>query len=84
MRDKMVCVEWDDAGFNSGYYDKDSKTRFRPVRTKTIGFVIKSDRQCVIISHERFYKEDGKLEDERHITTIPRAMTRKIVQLKEK
>ena len=24
MKEKIVCVEWDDASFNQGYYDKKS------------------------------------------------------------
>jgi len=82
MRERIVCVEWDDASFNSGYYDKKDKDRFNPVKTKTAGFVVKSDRKCIIVSHDRFYDEKGKVDDERHITTIPKAMIRKITELK--
>ena len=83
MKEKIVCVEWDDASFNSGYYDNKDNERFTPVRTKTAGFLIKSDRKNVIISHDRFYDEQGKVDDERHITTVPRGMVRKITSLKE-
>jgi len=82
MKERIVCVEWDDASFNSGYYDKKDKDRFNPVKTKTAGFVVKSDRKCIIVSHDRFYDEKGKVDDERHITTIPKAMIRKITELK--
>ena len=81
MKERIVCVYWDDASFNSGYYDKESEKKFKPVRTKTAGFVVKSDRKCIIISHDRFYNEEGKLDDERHITTIPRAIIRKVTEL---
>ena len=82
MKERIVCVEWDDASFYSGYFDKDKNERFTPVKTKTAGFVVKSDRKCIIISHDRFYDEQGKVDDERHITTIPRAMIRRIIELK--
>ena len=82
MKEKIVCVEWDDASFNSGYYDKAAWVKFTPYRTKTAGFIVKSDRKCIVISHDRFYNEQGKVDDERHITTIPRAMIRKITELK--
>ena len=82
MKEKIVCVEWDDASFNSGYYDAKDKEKFEPVKTKTAGFVVKSDRKSLIISHDRFYDEEGKI-DERYITTIPRAMIRKITELKD-
>ena len=81
MKERIVCVEWTDACYNSGYYDKKDEC-FSPAKTKTTGFVVKSDRKCIILSHDRFYNEDGKLGEERHITTIPRAMIRKITQLK--
>ena len=82
MRERIVCIEWEDAAFNSGYYDKKDKEKFTPVKTKTAGFVVKSDRKCIVISHDRFYDEQGKIDDDRHITTIPRAMIRKIIVLK--
>lgn len=81
MKETVVCVEWEDATFNAGYFDKEKELKFRPTRTKTIGFVIRSDRKAVIISHDRFYDEQGKVDDERHITTIPRGMIRRITRL---
>ena len=80
MKERIVCVEWTDACYNSGYYDKD-KREFDPTKTKTVGFVIKSSRECMVLSHDRFYNDD-KLEEERHITTIPRKMIRKVTELK--
>lgn len=82
MREKMVLVEWDDAAFNSGLYDKLDKSRYTPVKTKTVGFVLESNKSHIIVSHDRFYQDDGKLYDERHITTIPKKMIRRIIELK--
>ena len=82
MKERIVCVEWEDAGFISGYYDKKDKEKFVPVKTKTAGFLVKSDRKAIVISHDRFYDEEGKVEDERHITVIPRGMIRKVIELK--
>lgn len=80
-RERIVCVEWDDASFNSGYYDKEIPNKFRPMKTKTAGFVVRSDKKVIVISHDRFYDEQGKVDDERHITTIPRGMIRKVTRL---
>ena len=84
MKEKIICVEWDDASFNSGDYDKKEKERFEPVRTKTAGFLVKSDRKYLIISHDRFYNEKGEVDEERHITTVPRAMVRAVHYLEAK
>jgi hypothetical protein len=83
MKENIVCIEWDDASFNSGYYDKKDNSRFEPIKTKTAGFVVKSNRKYIIVSQDHFYNEKGEIEDERHITTIPRGVIRKIVKLKE-
>ncbi len=83
MKERIVCVEWYDASFSSGYYDKKNKENFTSVKTKTAGFVIKSDRKRIIISHDWFYDEQGQIEDERHITTIPKKMIKKITELRE-
>ena len=83
MKEKIVCVEWDDASFNSGYYDKKTPEDFRQVKTKTVGHLVKRSAKEVLLAVDRFYKPDGKLDSERHITTIPRKMIRKITYLKE-
>ena len=83
MKEKIVCVEWDDASFNQGYYDKKSPEDFRQVRTRTVGHLIKKSSKEVLVSIDRFYNPAGKLENDRHITTIPRKMIKKITYLKE-
>ncbi len=82
MREKIVCVEWDDATYNSGYYDKKTPEEFAPTFTKTVGHLVKSDRKSVTVSVDRFYK-NGKIDDDRHITIIPKKMIRKVIELKE-
>ena len=81
MKERIVCVEWEDAGFNAGYYDVEKPSLFKPIKTKTAGFVVKSNRDVVVVSHDRFYDEKGKLDDQRHITVIPRGMIRHITDL---
>ncbi len=84
MKEKIVCVEWDDSTFNSGYYDKRKPEEFEPILVKTVGHWIKRTKKAVIISHERFYDYKGKGDDNRHITTIPKKMIRKIIELEAK
>ncbi len=79
----MVCVEWDDAASNSGYYDKRRPEDFETVFVKTLGHLIKKTKKSVIVSMERFYDDKGKRSDDRHISTIPKKMVRKIISLGE-
>ena len=81
MKERIVCVEWDDASFNSGYYEEKEPERFEQVRTRSIGFLIKSTPKEIILSSDRYYLKN-KIDGERHINTIPRKMIRKITQLK--
>ena len=82
-KEKPVCVEWYDACYNSGYYDDSDKERFEPVLSKSIGFLVKSDRRSIIVCQDRFYCGDKTIE-ERHIGTIPRKMIKRIIFLDEK
>jgi len=81
MREKIVCVEWDDASFDSGYYDKQDISRYNTLKTKTSGFVIKSTPKEIIVATDSWTDSSGKTEY-RHITTIPKKMIRKIIELK--
>jgi len=83
MKDKIVCVEWEDAASNSGFYDKRRPEDFEPILTKTVGHFIKKTKKCIIVSQERFYDSKGKPNDDRHIATIPQKMIRRVVPLKE-
>ena len=80
-KEKIVCVEWEDAAYNSGYYDKKSPEDFVPVRTRTVGHLVKRTKESVIVAMERFYEGD-KPTDDRHISTIPRKMIKKITEIK--
>lgn len=79
MKEKIVCIEWDDACFNSGYYDKSTPDRYEQLKTKTIGQVIKSDKKQVIVAMDSWISEDRV--EYRHITTIPRKMIKKVIKL---
>ena len=80
MRDEIVCVEWDDAGFNTGYYDKKNEDIHTPIIVRTVGHLIKKNKSVVILSTDR-YKYGESDGDERHISTIPRKMVRSITYL---
>jgi len=82
MKDKkIVCVEWDDAGFNSGYYDEDNRDISTPIVVKTVGHLIKRNKSVVIVATDGYtYASQGG--DYRHISTIPKKMVRRITLLK--
>jgi len=81
MKEKIVCVEWYDACFDSGYYDKSVPKRYEQIETKTVGVVIKSDPKEIIVATDSWLSNDGKTEY-RHISTIPKKMIRRIIELK--
>ena len=81
-KEKIVCIEWDDAAFDTGYYDKSKPECFQPVKTRTVGHLIKPSKKAVVIGFERFYDSTGKATDDRHIDTIPRGMIRKVTILR--
>ena len=81
-REKIICIEWDDAIFNGGYYNKDKPEDFTPVLTKTVGYLVKRSKECIIVSQDRF-SIDGKVADDRHISVIPKKMIRRVIELKE-
>ncbi len=82
-KERIVCVEWEDASSNSGYYNKDHPEKFTPVKAKTVGHLVKKTQVAIIVSQDRFYDEKGKVDDDRHISTIPKKMIKKITELKE-
>ena len=82
MKEKIICVEWDDATYNSGYYDEKSPEQYTVTQTRTVGHQIKRTSQAVILSMERFYTDKKTPCDDRRIVTIPKKMIRKIVELK--
>jgi len=82
LKERIVCVEWDDASSNSGYYDRKSPERFEPVRCHTVGHFIKRTKKAVIVSQERFYDDKGKIEDDRRIVTIPKKMIIKVIEMR--
>ena len=79
-KDKVVCVEWDDAGFNSGYYDKKNRDMNTPIVVRTVGYLITKNKSVIITATDR-YKYGESIGDERHISTIPMKMVRKISYL---
>ena len=81
-KERPVLIEWYDACYNSGYYDANNKERFEPALTRTAGFLVKSDRNSVIVCQDRFYNTDNTI-DERHLGTIPRKMIKRITYLGE-
>ena len=53
------------------------------MKTRTVGHLVKKSSKEVLVSVDRFYSPNDKLESDRHITTIPRKMIKKITYLKE-
>jgi len=81
MKERILLIEWDDASFDSGYYDKKDTSRYNQLKTKTSGFAIKSTPTEIIIATDSWIDSSGETEY-RHITTIPKKMIRKITELR--
>lgn len=81
-KEKIVCVEWDDAGFNSGYYDKDNKDLHHPIIVSTVGHLIEKNKAVIILATDS-YEYASSAKDQRHITTIPSKMIRRVIYLTE-
>ena len=80
-KERIVCVEWEDACFSSGYYDKTTPKKYEPAPISTVGIVVKSDRSKIILGTDKWQSDDGNIEY-RHIHTIPKKMITKIRELK--
>ena len=83
MKDKIVCVEWEDASYDSGYYDPKDERRFNVIEVKTVGHIIKSDRTKIILAVDSFRVKDGD-RDLRNIHTIPKKMIKRIRYLEDR
>ena len=81
MREKIVCIEWDDATFNSGFYDKKTPENFEPTFTQTVGHLVRKTAKYIIVSQDRFYDSKGKPSDDRHLSIIPKKMIRRVILL---
>jgi len=83
MKEKIVCVEWDDATFDSGYYDRTDPERYSQLRMKTVGQLIKSNSREIIVGTDS-WENSNEPRSYRHITTIPKKMIKRVIELKEK
>ena len=72
-KEKIVCVEWEDACNNTGYYEEDNDYTFM---TRTYGHLKRKNRKQIVIVSEVF--DNG---EERHVHAIPRKMVRSITKL---
>ena len=82
-KEQIVCVEWEDASYDSGYYDKKEPERFEPVKVLTVGFVAEKTHKKIVVCIDKFHLEEGKI-DLRHCSTIPRKYITKIRYLEDK
>jgi len=80
VKEKIICVEWDDACFNSGMYDREDTKRFTQLRIKSVGHLIKSTPKEIIIGTDCWHDFNVPV-DYRHITTIPKKMIVRITKL---
>lgn len=81
-KERVVCVEWDDAGFDSGYYDEDNKDLHHPIIVNTVGHLIKRNKSVIIVATDS-YRYASQSKAQRHISTIPSKMIRKVTYLSE-
>ena len=82
MKEKIVSIEWDDACYNTGYYDRNDPAKYTQLRTKSVGHLIKSNSKEIIIGTD-CWNAPKEPTEYRHITTIPKKMIKKISILKE-
>ena len=75
---KIVCIEWEDASSNNGYYDSEHPEKTATINAQTVGFLLNKNKKEVTLGVERF--QDG---DYRHIHSIPHGMVRKMTVLSE-
>ena len=78
-KERFVCIEWEDASYNAGYYEETATTHFHLMPCMTVGHLIKAGRKEVILAMDEF--EDG---DHRRTATLPRASVRKIRYLEDR
>ncbi len=85
MKERIACIEWEDASYDSGYYDKKDPERFDVVKVQSVGHIVKMDSKKVIIATDAYPIRDSKGDrDMRHINTIPRKYITKIRYLEER
>ena len=80
IRERIVCIEWEDAAYNSGYYDKKTPEDYEPVLTRTVGHLVKKTKKAIIVSQDRFYNGE-KIDNDRHLGIIPKKMIRRVSYL---
>ena len=73
-RYRLVIVHWEDAWGCSGGYTKAELMREKAARVATVGYVVRSDRKCIVLAH-RAQRKAGEWKD---ITFIPRVYIRKV------
>ncbi len=81
MKEIMVRVEWDDASYDSGYYDKTELQRYTQLKTVTVGHLVRRDGKQVLVAMDKWKNSRNEYEY-RHISTIPKKMITRIVELK--
>lgn len=78
-KEHPVIVEWFDSCHITGYLDKSDNYKSHDVIScRTIGYLVKSDRKRVVLSHESF-----NTGEERFINVIPRCNITRVIKLKE-
>ena len=82
FKEKLVCVEWDDASYDSGYYDEEDTKKLEPISVKTIGHLVKSDKKVIVLAMDSINRGDSS--DMRHTSTIPKKMITKTRYLRDK
>ena len=62
MKEKIVCVEWGDACYHSGYSSTAKPEDLEPMPTRTVGHLVKRTKEAVIVAQDRFYLANGKVD----------------------
>ena len=77
QKKRVVCVEWEDASSNNGYYDPEYPDKTTTITTQSVGFLVEKNKKVVKLCTDGF--EYGEF---RHVHSIPKGMVRKITYLK--
>ena len=69
---RMVYVEWEDSAGSTRWMDLERATQFKTSQCETLGYLIKSDRQHIVVASCRCPDTD----EVSHLDAIPRSCIR--------
>ena len=74
-RHRLVLVTWNDAWACTGGFSEEELIKAKPSPVRTVGYVIRDDKACIILAHRTSHRQGGWKD----ITFIPRAFVRTVL-----